>query len=68
MIDSTKEEIAHIIAKASGREVLALVITGKELSSLPDGTEITFTELVALRAYDVFKLAIDGVLDGNTEH
>ena len=61
MIDSTKEEIAHIIAKASGREVLALVMTGKELDSLPEGTKITFTELIALRAYEMFKLAIDGV-------
>lgn len=68
MTDSTNEAIARIIAKASGREVLALVRTGKELDSLPEGTEITFTELVALRAYEMFKLAIGGVLDGNTEH
>ena len=68
MIDSTNEEIAHIIAKASGSEVLALVMTGKELSSLPEGTEITFAELIALRAYDMFKLAVEGVLDVDTKH
>jgi hypothetical protein len=68
MIGSTNEEIAHIIAKASGREVFALVITGKELSSLPEGTELTFTELVALRAYGVFKLVVEGVFDVDTKH
>lgn len=67
MIDSTNEEIAYIIAKASGREVLALVITGKELNSLREGTVITFEELVALRAYVIFKLAVEGVLDVDTK-
>lgn len=67
MIDSINEEIAHIIAKASGSEVLALVMAGKELNSLREDTEITFAELIALRAYDMFKLAVEGVLDVDTK-
>lgn len=67
MIDSINEEIAYIIAKASGSEVLALVMIGKELNSLRESTEITFVELTALRAYDMFKLAVEGVLDVDTK-
>ena len=68
--EEVNKAVAEIIATASGREILNLVQYGKEIDKLPEEAMLPFNELVALTAYHMFKLVIEGEVElhGDTKH
>jgi len=69
-MNDVNTKIAEVVASATGQELLRLVSYGKEIDKLPDDAMLSLHELVAVTAYHMFKLVIEGEVElhGDTKH
>jgi hypothetical protein len=69
-MNDVNTKVAKVVASANGQELLRLVSYGKEIDKLPEEAMLSLHELVAVTAYHMFKLVIEGEVEihGDTKH